>query len=323
MIKSKDRDKIKESDFVAEDEQINDKDFDLDLDFGSALLKDLGFLDPEEDDDDNEDNITSTENDLTEESEDVDYTQEAGNSDELAKLLLKEDVLKNVWQYREQNDFKVTDGAILSRPISKEDIEYLSNYIYPFLKITSDVNFIELSTDPEFIVLNNGWVLFSYKNAIFTSSSTKNKTDFAEFNVKGFDELFLYEEIVVHDDVESNLPHKQTHDETTTDSGSSGGIGTIVKQQFEAVLAMIEMAKMNGWDLIVVKDGSSLMKFYAWVIAQELGLRVTGFVPDQEQERRYKIMAKEKVIAQSIQQRAKRRKYIMQENNKNNKSLEK
>lgn len=287
---------------IEQHNRLNDNDDGIDL--GRAMLNDLGMFDFDDDDDDNASensfvNLADNKNDIIQQDEDdIDNQQNSS--------FINKRNLKDIWQYRGDDISKLANDFDLSRPVCKEDIEYLSNNHYPYLKLRSDAPFFDMNSEVNFIALHNSWVLFDYKEMLVTSNATKNISNLSEINAKNFGEYFENEDSINTDD---------DIDEEDSDSGS-GDYGTIVRQQFEAVLAMIEIAKINGWDRAIISEGSSSMKFYAWVIAQKLGLRISGFIPNEDDERRYKIMTQEKVVDRAIQKMKKRyhKKFVQPEN---------
>lgn len=189
-----------------------------------------------------------------------------------------ETLLASIWSRREAGIRLPTDSSVV-RPITRDDIEYLCNYNYPYLQImNSDANFTE-EVLPKFLALPNGWVLLDYEDAMCSAYTTKYC--FKRSNVP-----------TAHVFAKSD----EEDGEAGSDGGGEGG-GTIIKQQFDTALAMIKEAKNKGWASVEVVAGTTLMQFYAWVVAKELGIDLYGYTPTEEQEKHFKIMDKEKIVA--------------------------
>lgn len=189
-------------------------------------------------------------------------------------------LLASIWSRREAGISLPTE-ADLFRRVTKEDVEYLNNYRYPFLQVmNTDAEFSEEAVEPNFIFLSNGWVIFDYKDAMSSSYSTKRLRGKKSSIAAGAKE-----------DAEDG------GEAGGESGGESGGDGTIVRQQFETALAMLEEAKAKGWTSVEIIGGNILMKFYAWIAAQELEINVHGFSPTSEQSSHYKNMLKNGVVS--------------------------
>jgi len=203
-----------------------------------------------------------------------------------------ETLLASIWSRREAG---ISLPADMAKPITRENIEYLCNYNYPYLQImNSEANFSE-EVLPTFFELPNGWVLFDYENAMCSSYSTKDG-----FKRSKVTTIPLPEYVV-----EEGLVEEGDEDVTGGESGGGDGGGTIINQQFESALAMIGEARNKGWAAVEVVSGTALMKFYAWAAAKELGITLYGYNPTAEQERHFKIMAKDKIIKEAVVKRRK------------------
>ena len=65
------------------------------------------------------------------------------------------------------------------------------------------------------------------------------------------------------------------------------GKGTIVLQQIQTAQDMIRIIHEKGWPGIEIVDGTPKMKWAAWMTAQDLGLEVTGYEPDEKELRQH------------------------------------
>jgi hypothetical protein len=213
-----------------------------------------------------------------------------------------ETVLASLWGRREAG-IKLPADANLGRSVTRDDIEYLCNYHYPYLQIMNTEADFDEPVMPEFFILSSGWILMDYGDAMCSSYST----NYCFANTQGKNKP---ESLPISEDSDEKNSDESAAD--TSDEGSVGGEGggegsnggdggegggTITKQQFDTVLALIKEAKKKGWAAIEVVAGTSLMQFYAWFIAKELGIDLYGFIPTEAQERRAKIMAKERLVA--------------------------
>jgi hypothetical protein len=143
---------------------------------------------------------------------------------------------------------------ILWRSFTHDDVEYLRNYEYPFLQIFNpNSSSVEVAVTPKFITADTSkWMIIDYGYAMASSFSYRKQ-------------------------------------KAKEDEGGEGG-GTIIQQQNDTALAMIKEAQAKGWGAVEVIDGTELMKFYAWIAAQELGITIQNYLPSAEKERRYEFL---------------------------------
>lgn len=154
-------------------------------------------------------------------------------------------------------------------PITHEDVEYVCNYFYPFLRLANvSGNAGGSSLNPSFILLPNNWVVYDYINSLCTAVPHFYRKD-----IHGVSQ-------------EKQEKITETGDET-------GGEGTIVKQQFDAAFEIMNIAKERGWTAVQIIDGTQLIKFYAWIAAQELGISLEGFMPTDAERKRYLVIDQE------------------------------
>lgn len=171
-------------------------------------------------------------------------------------------LLEGVWGKRDVGIKAATD---FMRSITKEEIEYLRNYRYPFLQIMNTKAQFSGKVEPVFVAVEkNKWVIFDYGDAMSVASPHD------------------YEHKIAKEKIEDKKDDGE--------SGGGSGAGTIVQQQHDSVFAMIELAKQKGWAAIEVIDGTNLMQFYAWIAAQESEIELFGFIPKEEERRRYEYM---------------------------------
>lgn len=143
---------------------------------------------------------------------------------------------------------------ILWRSFTHDDVEYLRNYEYPFLQIFNPNSpNVDIIAIPKFIIVDTSkWMIIDYGDAMASSVSYKKQ-------------------------------------KTKEDEGDDGE-GTIVQQQNDTAFAMIKEAQAKGWGAIEIIDGTEMMKFYAWIAAQEFGISIQNYLPSAEKERRYEFL---------------------------------
>jgi hypothetical protein len=151
--------------------------------------------------------------------------------------------------------------------VTHKDVDYLCNYVFPFIQIInpevgmrSETGELIEETPSEvrlsFKPLPNGWIIFDYDIAMSAAAPQPPKEDGGE-------------------------------------GGEGGGSGTIIKQQFDTVMAMITEARTKGWASIAVIAGTELMKLYASIAAEILGIALVGFEPTEAQKKRFSFLKEE------------------------------
>jgi hypothetical protein len=148
---------------------------------------------------------------------------------------------------------------ILWRSFTHEEIEYLRDHEYPFLQIFNPSSpGVGVDVTPKFIIVDTSkWMIIDYGYAMASSSSYRKQ---------------------------------KAKEDAEGDAESGDGGGTIIQQQNDTALAMIKEAQTRGWQAIEIIDGTELMKFYAWIAAQELGITIQNYHPNAEKERRYEFL---------------------------------
>lgn len=176
-----------------------------------------------------------------------------------------EELLGDIWGRRAEGlpllDFDLTE------PVRKKDLDYLREYRYPFLQIISSEPDFPDELVPEFYQAPSGWVIHDYGAAM---SSSPGKHLFG--------------------------PGYPGHlDDDDEGGGSLGetdltGKGTIIKQIYDTAQAMVELAKQKNWPGVDVIAGTEMMKWAAWMAAEDRGMKLEGFEPsEKDQERRERI----------------------------------
>lgn len=171
--------------------------------------------------------------------------------------MVEKSKLENVWGQREAGiDIDDIDKNGF-RPITHQDVQILLQK-YPFLQMVNSEALFENYEKPKFITAKNGWVIHDYDDALSSSPGE-----------------FLY--------------GKGEKEEDEGGEGSGGAVesaGTIIKQMVDAAMAMVEIAVEKKWKGIFLVDGTELMKWAAWYAAQEKGISLTGYEPDEEAKRK-------------------------------------
>ena len=178
------------------------------------------------------------------------------------------------------NEIKDIIGDLPSdifRPISHQDLIYLLN-MHPFIQVINPNGLFEEDLTPKVLESMHGWKIIRYGNDIICSS-------LGEFVFNGGDDRMFMKSIL---------------GESGTDDGGVAmnppGNGTIVKQTHDTLVEIIDMATNSGWNVMELVDGTPLMKQMLWLLAEEKGLDLKGYQPDEkveakakrEQERRRK-----------------------------------
>lgn len=152
------------------------------------------------------------------------------------------------------------------RPITLAEVDYLLRQ-YAFLEIcNAEATDLSLVESPVIITAKSGWKIHQHNNHLIASPGR-----------------WLFG------------PYK---DEDDASGGASlVGAGTIVRQIVETADSMIELA-IKQWPAARIMDGYSLMKFAAWVAAEQRNYKLLDYTPTQEQQVTFshilKIKAKEK-----------------------------
>lgn len=155
---------------------------------------------------------------------------------------------------------------VMARAVTHEDVEYVCNHVYPYLQIINTGTAYSEDYSLQFILLPNHWVIYDYGDALSTAVS--------------------------------HFYRKSENEEGGEDGeGGEGGVGTIIKQQFDTIFIMIQEAKTKGWTAIEIIGGTELMKSYAWICAQELGINIEGYTPTADDYRRQKLVHHEREVA--------------------------
>ena len=181
------------------------------------------------------------------------------------KKSAEEAFLQNIWGKRASGiDITNIDW---SRPISHQDVQFLLNH-YPFLQILSLNPKFDPNHQIQLIRSESGWTIQDYGCAHSSSPG--------EFLFGGG--------YWIH--TGWNLPAKKEEDEGG-DGGDANpiinsGKGTIVKQAFDTATEMVEIAVQKGWPGIELINGNELMKWAAWMRAEDYELKVKGFSPSEQ-----------------------------------------
>lgn len=177
--------------------------------------------------------------------------------------------LQNVWGKRARGlSLPQIDW---SGPIKREDVLYLLNR-YPFLQIISTEPAFDTEMEPKFVQANSGWTIHDYGDAMSASPGELLYSDYSQ-QLK-------------------TLEKKEDEDEGEGGKGGRGviGKGTIINQAFMTAQQMIAIAIEKGWPGVELVDGTELMKWAAWMAAEDNNLTLTGFEPSEaDRERRVRI----------------------------------
>lgn len=143
-------------------------------------------------------------------------------------------------------------------PITEEQLAALLQR-FPFLQLFHDQGDFEQEYETSLVEVSTGWVICDYFYAL--SSSPGQRCYVAEL---------------------AKITEGSSSTDDDADDASGGGVGTIVRQAYETARLMVAMARDRGWQSVRAVDGCALMKWAAWVAAQEFGLPFVGYEPDEQ-----------------------------------------
>lgn len=169
-------------------------------------------------------------------------------------------MLRNVWGKRAQG-FEITP-IDWSRPVKHEDVFYLVNR-YPFLQMISSNPSFEGEMQVKLHTAKSGWVIHDYGDAM---SSSPGELLFGNYSVE-----------------------KKEEDEGGEGSGTtdlSAGKGTVYNQAVMTAQEMIELAIQKGWPGVEIIDGTELMKWGAWMAAEDNKFSLGGYEPTAADKRK-------------------------------------
>jgi len=139
--------------------------------------------------------------------------------------------------------------TIYDRKLTRNEILYLLSR-YPFLEICDHENpYLDETIMPEVIIADNGWRIFDYGSAIFTSGN-----EFASYE----------------------------HGKKSDDEEGGGGHGTIVQQYTDIAFLVIDRVKKKSWQGIDILTGYYPMLRMAWIAAKLAQLETYHFVASAE-----------------------------------------
>lgn len=152
-----------------------------------------------------------------------------------------------------------------SRPYTPQDLVYILNQ-HPFIQIVNPDAKFAGEIKHKITKLASGWNLFDYGDALCSSAG--------EFMFGGADYLDFIQKI---------LSDKKT-DEDDGRTTVNPGKGTIIKQTYDTIKEIIDIAISKGWGGIELVDGTPLMTEFLWRLCEESGLTLDGYTPDEEEE---------------------------------------
>ena len=155
-------------------------------------------------------------------------------------------------------------GDVDIRDVRASDIVWLAKH-WQFLQVVESSGNQASLAEPEQIIAASGWTILNYGNAMSTSPG--------KF-IFGFG----------------------SRDED--DDGSGGvnpGKGTIIKQAFDSACEIIQLAKKAGWAGVQIIDGHPNMQEAAWVEACRIGVKLDGYTPDVDAEKKRRRIVSETI----------------------------
>lgn len=157
---------------------------------------------------------------------------------------------ENIWKKRELG---IDLPKSLWRPVTKDDLVYVSNHIYPFIQLVNSNPSYTGGMKVKFITASTGWVIHDYGDAISTSH-----------------------------------PHtyKIKQKDAKTDDSGEGGEGTAgAGQQVRTTTEIAALIKEKGWAAVELIAGSKAMQRYLWMAAEEQNIKVIGYKPSDDDKR--------------------------------------
>jgi hypothetical protein len=230
--------------------------------------------------------------------EDGASSEKGSTFDSLVKLI------KTAWQRRESG-LELPAEVAMNMPVTHEQVLYLLS-MYPFLQIvsTSAENFYEEGA--KLIKLKNNWVLHDYGDAMSVSLgdllfTSNHLADISLEMTAGENMRKSGAGKTVEASVNQSQKEAGGKDGGGDEGGGAGaqefkfpeGQGTVVNQTVNVAEEMIRLAKEKNWPGINIIAGTDLMKWAAWMTAQDLDLSVEGFTPgEQGLAKRLRVKAK-------------------------------
>jgi len=173
---------------------------------------------------------------------------------------MSDDILDNLWGKRDR-------GVPLpeidwNRPASHDDVLFLLRK-FPYIQMINTEPTLDEEYELTFITAQNGWVIHDYGDAMSVSPGK---------HLYGF--------------------KPEAEDEEEGGEGGAAldaGKGTTIKQAVDTAAEMIAIAMdQKVWAGAEIIDGTDLMKWAAWVAAEERGFTLEGFEPTEEDKAKQK-----------------------------------
>lgn len=162
-------------------------------------------------------------------------------------------------------------GDIDITEVRPSDVLYLAEH-WQFLQVVESSGTREPLEKPEIIEAKSGWEIINWGDAMATSPG-KLLFGGGYFRVSSGD---------------------------GDDDEGGGGIvnpkkGTFVKQAFDSAAEIIQLAKAKGWKGVQIVDGHPNMQRAAWVEACRIGVRLDGYTPDVDAEKK-----RRRIVSQTL-----------------------
>ena len=170
------------------------------------------------------------------------------------KKTAEEAFLQNIWGKR-ASGLEVAN-IDWKRPLSHQDVQFLLDH-YPFLQLLSADPQFDPNHEVQLIQSQSGWIIHDYGCAMSSSPG--------DFLYGGGYWLYTDDE-----------------GEEKKNPITNPGKGTIVKQAFDTAVEMVEIAIQKEWPGIEIINGQDLMKWAAWMRAEDYEWQLKGFTPSEE-----------------------------------------
>ncbi|MBU0744915.1 MAG: hypothetical protein KKE11_06070 [Gammaproteobacteria bacterium] len=169
--------------------------------------------------------------------------------------MLEDSLISNVWTQRSL-------GIDLSKnltSVKNSDVEYLCNYLYPFLQLVNSSAIFTDETPIKFITSAAGWIIHDYGEAVSVSAPHDINAN------QGQDE-------------ESGLSYK-----------NGGGVMGQIATSYE----LANLIATKGWNDAELIAGTPLMKRFIWIDSKRYGFELHGYTPEAGDERCFERLHKQ------------------------------
>ncbi len=167
----------------------------------------------------------------------------------------------SLWDKRAEG--LVAPNIDINRPVTPSDVAYLVSRC-PFIQILNIDATFENFTQVRFITAKSGWTIQDLDDGLCTSVGP--------FLFGGSDAP-----IITNDDSNVDDMRKKF---------VNAGKGTVINQAFETAQEMVELVATRWKGGIEIIAGTDLMRWAIWVCAMDRKMKLLGFEPKEEDEKK-------------------------------------